>query len=332
VISTARITHATPAATYAHVPNRDWESDTQLPEPAVEAGCRDIARQLLEFDHGDLFRDLADVQRSFSHVIRLVPQNGFILFNGDEENLRSLLPVDWCPCVSVGKGENNDLRIERFSEDAEGARFRLRWRGALWAEVFSPMPGIYNARNAAIAMLATGLALNPDDPFCAVNADALANYQGVKRRQEVLGEYGHLVILEDFAHHPTAVAQVLRSLRARYPGYRLTACFEPRSNTAVTNRFQEPFTDALALADAVYLGPVHRSERYAPGERLDTQAMAAELNRRGSCSGEFADFSSLLEELIAATKTKTDRPRCVVFLTNGGFGGVQHEFASAMKP
>jgi len=281
----------------------------------------------LEFDHGDIFRDLADVQRSFSHVIRLTPQNGFILFNGDDANLRPLLPVDWCQCLSVGEGENNDLRIEKFYEDGEGARFRLRWRGALWAEISWSMSGMYNARNAAMAMLAAGLALKPDDPFCAVDGDALTNYRGVKRRQELLREDERLVVLEDFAHHPTAVAQVLTSLRARYPGHRLTVCFEPRSNTAATNAFQDRFTDSLALADAVYLAPVHRAERYAPGERLNTAHMAAELNERGPCSGAFEDFESLAEDLLRATKTKADRPHCVVFLTNGGFGGIQHRFA-----
>lgn len=289
---------------------------------------RILAINNLEFDHGDIFRDLADIQRSFSHVIRLVPQNGFILYNGDEENLRPLLPVKWCPCYSVGVGKRCDLRIEGFSEDPAGASFRLSWRGTVWDKVKWPLHGLYNARNAAIALLATGLAMKPEDPFCALDASKLAAYQGVKRRQECLREDDSLVVLEDFGHHPTAIAQVLESLRLRYPKHRLTACFEPRSNTAATNAFQDRFVDALALADAVYLGPVFRGERYADDVRLNTTAMAETLNQRGPCSGAFADFDSLLAELLEATRTKTDRPRCVVFFTNGGFGGIQHRFAS----
>ncbi|WP_309387130.1 UDP-N-acetylmuramate--L-alanine ligase [Cerasicoccus frondis] len=292
---------------------------------------RILAVNNLEFDHGDIFRDLADIQRSFSHVIRLVPRNGFILYNGDEENLRALLPVDWCACYSVGVGKGCDLRIENFSEDVNGASFTLRWRGTIWQKIQWPMHGLYNARNAAIALLAAGLAMKPDDPFCPLNVGVLANYQGVKRRQECLRSDEQLVVLEDFGHHPTAVAQVLESLRRRYPEHRITACFEPRSNTGATNVFQDRFTDALALADAVYLGPVFRGERYAEDRRLNTAAMADELNQRGVCSGAFADFDSLLAELFEATRTKNDRPRCVVFFSNGGFGGIHRRFADEMS-
>jgi len=288
---------------------------------------RILAINNLEFDHGDIFRDLADIQRSFSHVIRLVPRNGFIVYNGDEENLRPLLPVNWCPCFSVGVGKDCDLRIENFTEDPKGARFTLRWRGTLWDKISWPLHGLYNARNAAVALLSAGLALKPEDPFCALDAGKLATYQGVKRRQEILREDERIVALEDFAHHPTAVAGVLESLRRRYPEHRLTACFEPRSNTAATNAFQSRFVDALALADAVYLAPVFRGDRYGDDVRLNTAEMAEQLNARGPCSGAFADFDSLIDELLHATKTKTDKPRCVVFFTNGGFGGIQHRYA-----
>ncbi|WP_234043708.1 UDP-N-acetylmuramate--L-alanine ligase [Cerasicoccus arenae] len=292
---------------------------------------RILAVNNLEFDHGDIFRDLQDIQRSFSHVIRLVPQNGFILYNGDDENLAPLLPVNWCSCFSVGVGERCDLRIEGFTESPTGARFRLRWRGALWEEIAWPMHGLYNARNVAIALLAAGLAIKPEDPFCALSPGVLANYQGVKRRQENLCNETELVILEDFGHHPTAVAQVLESLRRRYPEHQLTACFEPRSNTGATNIFQDRFTDALALADAVYLGPVFRGERYAEDKRLNTSEMASRLNEKGICSAAFSDFDSLLAELLEATHSKTDKPRCVVFFSNGGFGGIQHTYAKSAK-
>lgn len=285
----------------------------------------------LEFDHGDIFRDLADIQRSFSHVIRLVPRNGFILYNGDDENLKSLVPVDWCPCYSVGVGKENDLRIELFKESNEGARFRLRWRGTIWAEVNYPLSGLYNARNTAMALLATGLAIKPEDPFCAVEVGTLAGYQGVKRRQESLYHDQQLTVLEDFAHHPTAVSQVLESLRSRFPKHRLIACFEPRSNTAATNTFQNRFTDALAHADMVFLGPVFRGERYADHVRLDTAGMAEELKQRGVRGQAFSDFDGLLSELHRATKPQSEPARCVVFFTNGGFGGIQHQFVDGKK-
>lgn len=281
----------------------------------------------LEFDHGDIFRDLADIQRSFQHVIRLVPRSGAILYNGDDPNLAPLLPVSWSQCFSVGTGANCDLRIERFAERAGAASFTLRWRGAVWGRVEWNQASLYNARNAAMALLAAGLAHKPEDPFCAIEPGLLRDFRGVKRRQERLLETEQLVVIEDFGHHPTAVADTLDSLRRAYPGHRLTACFEPRSNTACTKIFQAAFTDALARADACYLGPVHRAEKYADDERLDTSAMAAELKQRGPCSGAFASCEALLEELIHATQTKTDRSRCVIFFSNGSFGGIIKRYA-----
>ncbi|MEM9227337.1 MAG: Mur ligase family protein, partial [Verrucomicrobiota bacterium] len=275
----------------------------------------------LEFDHGDVFRDLEDVKRSFRHVIRLVPRSGYILYNADDPNLAELLPVEWTRCLSVGTSDQADLQLRDFSESIDGSSFSLCWPSGETTSIHTRLPGLYNARNIAKATLASGLALNPQRPE-AISLDALQQYQGVKRRQDILLNTPALVVIEDFGHHPTALRETLASLRARYPQHRLTACFEPRSNTACTAQFQEAFTEALALADACYLAPVYRAERYADDERLETEAMAANLTARGTCSGAFDSFDALIKELIHATETKRDRPRCVVVFSNGAFGGV----------
>ncbi|WOO39291.1 UDP-N-acetylmuramate--L-alanine ligase [Rubellicoccus peritrichatus] len=290
---------------------------------------RILALNNLEFDHGDIFRDLADILRSFSHVIRLVPRGGSIVYNGDDENLAKLLPVDWCQAYSVGIGEGCDLRIIDFAEDRKGASFVLRWRGTIWGKVKWDMSGLFNARNAAVAALSAGLVAKPDDPLCAIDLGLLSRFKGIKRRQEILLENEALTVIEDFGHHPTAIAGTLQSLRARYPDHRLTACFEPRSNTAATNVLESDFEKALGLADAVYLGPVHRAERYAEERRLNTNAMAARLNQQSVCSGAFKTNDDLVEELIHATRTKQDKPRCVVFFSNGAFGGVMPRYVDA---
>lgn len=287
---------------------------------------RVLALNNLEFDHGDIFRDLADISRSFSHVIRLVPSGGSIVYNGDDENLKALLPVDWCQSYAVGVGKHCDLQIVNFAEDRSGVSFTLRWRGTLWGKVSWDIPGLFNARNAAVAALSAGLIAKPDDPLCAIDLDLLSQFKGVKRRQELLLETSELTVIEDFGHHPTAITGTLQSLRSRYPDHRLTACFEPRSNTAATNLFEAEFEKALALADAVYLAPVHRAERYAIEKRLDTSAMAQRLNQQSVCSGAFKSNDDLVEELIHATKTKQDKPRCVVFFSNGAFGGVMPRY------
>ncbi len=281
---------------------------------------RTLVLNNLEFDHGDIFRDLEDILRSFRHVTRLVPGGGHILYNADDSNLLSLLPVDWTRCISVGTGDNAEARIENFSEDTHGSTYTLVWPDGTRTPITSALHGLYNARNTVMAALAAGLTLCPENPASALDLKGLATYQGVRRRQDIRLNRDDLVVIEDFGHHPTAIKGTLESLRARYPGWRLTACFEPRSNTACTNRFQREFTEALALADACYLAPVHRGERYGEAQ-LDTQGMASELTARGTCTAAFSSFDALVDELAEATLTKHDQPRCVVVFSNGAFGG-----------
>lgn len=269
----------------------------------------------LEFDHADIFRDLEDVQRTFQHFLRIIPGPGYALVNGDDANVAALLPADWTQVIRVGTGEGNDLRIEDFSDGAEGAGFDLVWKGTLWTRVKFSLHGLFNARNAAMASLAAALSSGAEDPT-GFDLSPLAAFTGVRRRQDVLyGENGWTVI-EDFAHHPTAVAGAIEALRAAYPDRRMTVCFEPRSNTAASSRFQDEFTDALSGADRVYLGAVHRAERMRPEERLDTTAMAAALAEARA----FDSNESLLAQL--QENISSEDGGLIVFFTNGSFDGL----------
>jgi len=282
----------------------------------------------LEFDHADIFRDLADVQRTFAHFTRLVPRTGWVILNGDDANLRALGPLAWTRVVRVGTGEGNDLRIAAFAEAAAGASFRLEWRGTPWAEVRWSLPGLFNARNASMAALATALALDLAPP-APLRLDTLAAFRGVRRRQEVRAHTPAVTVIEDFGHHPTALAETLRSLKARHPGARLTAVFEPRSNTARTRVLQGGFTRALALADEVYLGAVSRAEALGAEERFDAEAVAEQLDTQGVGAQWFADNRSLCDRLVADTLPGTDRPRVVVFFSNGSFDGIIDRYVAA---
>jgi UDP-N-acetylmuramate: L-alanyl-gamma-D-glutamyl-meso-diaminopimelate ligase len=286
----------------------------------------------LEFDHADIFRDLADVQRTFAHFTRIVPRNGWVVMNGDDANLAALGPMPWTRVVRVGTGPGNDARITGFSESPAGARFELSWKGRPWAEVRWPLAGLFNARNAAMAATAAGLALPgaEGDPR-RLRLDALAGFRGVRRRQEVLAGSELLTVIEDFGHHPTAIAETLRSLRGRFPGASLAAAFEPRSNTARTRALQDEFTAALGAADDVYLGPVSRAEKLGYGERFDTAAVAARLSAKGTAARDFPDSGALLAALAAATLPASGRPRVVIFFSNGSFDGIIAKYAALAK-
>ncbi len=282
----------------------------------------------LEFDHGDIFRDLEDISRSFSHLLRIVPSDGFVLRNGDDPNLLALPEAPWTSIISVGQGESNDLRIVDFEEDAGGSRFRLFWRGEDVQSVEWGMPGLFNARNLAMAFLSTVLsqAQEPDldDPFSSAALPDFSACQGVKRRQEILVDKESLVVLSDFGHHPTAIEGTLESLRARWPGRRMIACFEPRSNTAVTNVFQDRFADALSLADVALLGAVHRAEKIPADKRIDPGAMIKRIEEAGKQGRAFAQNCELADFLETQLD---DRPTLVVFFSNGSFDGVIDRFA-----
>ncbi len=291
----------------------------------------------LEFDHADIFRDLADVQRTFSHFLKLIPADGVVLVNGDDSNIAALLPVPWTHLIRVGMDGDNDLQISDFEQDSRGSAFSLRWRGQHWGRCQWQLHGIFNARNAAMAILAAAFAQNRPKfdsdalpgPFPVT---ALSTFKGVRRRQDRLHHSQALTLLEDFGHHPTAIAEMLKSLRLSYPEHRLVVCFEPRSNSARSSAFAVPFTEALAHADNVYLAPVHRAEALAESERLDTVTMAAQLTARGIPAAAFCDPEDLYQSLLATTQQATiEQPLLVVCFTNGALYGIPPRLAREIK-
>ncbi|AOS45521.1 UDP-N-acetylmuramate:L-alanyl-gamma-D-glutamyl-meso-diaminopimelate ligase [Lacunisphaera limnophila] len=280
----------------------------------------------LEFDHADIFRDLADVQRTFLHLARIVPRNGWIVINGDDDNLRALGAFPWTRVIKVGTGEGNDVRITAFAESPAGVTFTLVWRDEEPQVVRWNQPGLFNARNAAMAAVAAALALFPDDPT-QLKLDGLARFRGVKRRQELLVDTPRLKVIEDFGHHPTALAETITSLRARYPGLVLSAVFEPRSNTARTKVMQAGFTRALALADEVYIGAVSRAEKLKAEERFDVEAVLQHLEVQG-VHAYTAETNAALKEKLTATIRGAAQPQLVVFFTNGSFDGIIGTFVA----
>ncbi len=285
----------------------------------------------LEFEHADIFRDLDDVKRSFFHLTRVVPRNGWIVLNGDDANLAALGPLGWTRVVRVGTGADNDLRIADFAEGPDGARFSLVWKGAKWADIAWSQPGLFNARNAAMAACAAGLALFPDDP-ARLKLAGLARFRAVRRRQQLLVDTPALKVIEDFGHHPTAVAETLQSFRARYPGHVIHAAFEPRSNTSRRKVMQAAFLRALGFADEVYLGAVARANLLKPEERFDAEALIGHLETQGVHGHTAPTNAELLEILLRNTRAETLKPQLVVFFTNGSFDGIITGFVAATKP
>jgi UDP-N-acetylmuramate: L-alanyl-gamma-D-glutamyl-meso-diaminopimelate ligase len=274
----------------------------------------------------------------FIIVLRIVPANGFILRNGDDPNLLALPQASWTNLLSVGTGAGNDLTIQDFEEDASSSRFNLFWRGQKVTQISWQIPGLFNARNLSMAILASALIQqNRDkrelsvDLFNAVVSVDFSKCRGVKRRQEVLLDNQMVTILSDFAHHPTAIQGALVSLKARYPDRRIIACFEPRSNTAVTNIFQDQFADALSLADEALIGEVHRAERIPMDKRINPAEMVDFISQKSGVADAFPTNRELGQNLFQRLSQNQLTDTLVVFFSNGSFDGVIQDFVKQAK-
>ena len=263
----------------------------------------------VEFDHADIFADLAAIQKTFSHFIRLVPRNGLLLGNGDDPNLAPLLNVNFCPVKRFGLGEANavratNLRLGPTASEFEipSAKFRLN------------LTGEFNVRNAlAVVACAKHFGLSNKQIQSAFDT-----FKGIKRRMEVRGIAGGVTVIDDFGHHPTAIRETLRALRLKYPRDKIWAVFEPRSNTTRRNVFQSELAASFAQADGVVVSQVARLEQLAPDERLNPEKLMADIKASGKDAAYLPDVDSIVSHM----GTKVQPGDMVVVFSNGGFGGI----------
>ena len=277
----------------------------------------------VEFDHADIYKDLEAVETSFRRLVNLVPRRGRILAFDTGESITRSLARAFCPVERYGGGDEAGWRVVDL--DLEGDRTRWSvWRdGGLWAKLEFALAGEYNVWNAtAAAALAATYGISPD-----VVAAALASFKSVKRRLEVKAEVNGITIIDDFAHHPTAIAATLSALRARYPARRLWAILEPRSNTLRRNIFHEQLANSLAPADEVVIAGVYKSESIPEGERLDVERLAAELVSRGRRARVLADAAEIVR--VCSPEMRPDD--VIAILSNGGFGGIYERLPERLK-
>jgi UDP-N-acetylmuramate: L-alanyl-gamma-D-glutamyl-meso-diaminopimelate ligase len=275
----------------------------------------------LEFDHADIYPDLDAIRAQFRHLIASLPARGALIACGDDPNVRALLHEAQCPVIRYGLNNDNGVRVAGVQVGAEGTAFTTAHGGRVAAWTI-PLAGAFNALNAtAVIALLERLGYSPKSI-----QTALHSFKGVKRRQEVRGEAGGVTVLDDFAHHPTAVRLTIEAVRQRYPGRRLWAVFEPRSFTARTSRFQTEFAEAFRGADRVLLAAPFQSGYSAGQELLDTTAIAESLSALGVPAHACPDSQRVLDTLIGEC-----RPADVVLImSNGGFDNLHERLLTAL--
>jgi UDP-N-acetylmuramate: L-alanyl-gamma-D-glutamyl-meso-diaminopimelate ligase len=277
----------------------------------------------VEFDHADIYRDLDAVKTAFKRLVNLVPRRGRIIAYDANPNVDECLARSLSPVERYGFAESSHWRITGLVFEPERTRWSVLREGKPWGEFEFDLAGEYNVLNAtAAAALAATYGMETGSI-----AEALRTFRSVKRRLEVKAEVRGITIIDDFAHHPTAIAGTLKALRTRYPGRRLWTLLEPRSNTLRRNVFQQELVSSLALADQVILAGIFKSEAIPEAERLDLEAVVTELNQRGIPARQFPDAEAIVSA-IAAQLVPGD---VVAILSNGGFGGIYDKLPARLK-
>jgi UDP-N-acetylmuramate: L-alanyl-gamma-D-glutamyl-meso-diaminopimelate ligase len=278
----------------------------------------DLIITSLEYDHADIYPDFETYQLAFRRLVNLVPRSGRVVVWGDTADsgsaLRRSTEKAFCPVETYGFDATNDWVASEFTIDGDKMRFRVSHRGKLLGEFAMAALGRHNVLNALAAMvIAQGRGIGAD-----ILAKALATFRSVKRRMDVKGEVGGVLVVDDFAHHPTAVKATIEAARGRWPGRRLWAILEPRSNSMRRKVFQDALPQALALGDRVVLGGVFRAHQLGGENRLDPESVADSVRELGKEARVFPSSDAIAEHLAAEAKTGD----LLLIMSNGSFDGL----------
>jgi len=284
----------------------------------------------VEFDHADIYKDLDAVETAFKRLVNLIPRRGRIVaFDGvageatESASLERCLSKAFCPVERYGVGERSSWRVTNLRLEPGKTLWTVMHNGQAWADFEFPLAGEYNVWNAtAAAALSAGCGITKEEI-----AAALKTFKSVKRRLEVKAQVNGITIIDDFAHHPTAIAGTLKALRSRYLGAWVWAILEPRSNTLRRRVLQRDLARSLALADEVVVAAVFRSEAVPENERLELTALAAEIRKSGRAARLLADAN----EIVAAIAPEMRSGDVVAILSNGGFGGIYEKLPARLR-
>ena len=277
----------------------------------------------LEYDHADIFPDLAAIALQFRRLVNLVPRRGRILIWGESPELRETAAKAFCPLETFGLTPECHWYAGDILWQDSATEFRVVFRGSEVTRIRVPAAGRHNVLNALAAVaLAYGRGVE-----CEAIEQALATFEGVRKRMEIKGETRGVLVVEDFAHHPTAIRVTLEAARTRWPGRKIWAALEPRSNTMRRRIFQDVLPEALMIADAVLIGPVNRAQLLGEQERLSPEQIADSLLERGRPAKAFESADEIAEYLADNAQSGD----LVLVLSNGSFDGLSGKLLEKFK-
>jgi UDP-N-acetylmuramate: L-alanyl-gamma-D-glutamyl-meso-diaminopimelate ligase len=275
----------------------------------------------VEFDHADIYADFDAIRLAFRRFVRLVPRSGLLLVGADSPAACDLIAAAPSRVQTFGTRDDVDWQIHDFEAGERSTRFRVRRGGAPFGVFDVPLVGVHNVRNATAAIAVASEAGIDVERI----AEGLRTFAGVKRRLEIVGVAGGVTVYDDFAHHPTAVAETLAGLRASRPDARIWAVFEPRSASSCRSVFQDDFARAFAGADEIVVAPVFRST-LPESERLSIPQLVRDLHAHG----QSARAAESIDDIVATIVRERRTGDLVVLMSNGGFGGIHRTLVEAL--
>jgi len=276
----------------------------------------------VEFDHADIFADLAAIKASFAEFIGRIPPEGALVAHIEDPVVAELVQGARCPVIGYGTGTACEWRLTDLTAQGLASEFAVLHRGQLLGRCRLPMPGLHNGLNA-LAVIA--LLHHLGFAFPAL-VEGLAAFEGVKRRQQIRGVVRGVTVVDDFAHHPTAVRETLRALRLAWPDNRLLVVFEPRTNSSRRAVFQEDYAHVFGVADQVLIREHVPLDTLPLSAQFSSARLAADLRAQGISARAFADTDAILEALVPACASGD----VVVILSNGGFDGIHQRLLTLL--
>ncbi|HST21298.1 MAG TPA: Mur ligase family protein, partial [Blastocatellia bacterium] len=277
----------------------------------------------IEFDHADIYRDLDAVKFAFSRLINLIPDQGRLIAGFDSPIVRELQDRAFCPVESFGTEEGARWRAIDVDFTGEMTSFTVQVEGRDFERYRTPLAGMFNVRNC-LAVIAACQSIGLDRKAVV---EAMAEFKSVKRRMQIRGRIRGVTVIDDFAHHPTAVHETLVAARAKYPGHRIIAVFEPRSYTAQIKSFQQLFEDGLSQADVIIIAGLFHPERYTQDTAISPTEMIQHLRQ----NGRDAYFIPSPDEIVAHLAPRLKESDVVVVMSNGSFGGIHVKLLKALE-
>lgn len=283
---------------------------------------RHVILTSVEFDHADIYKDLGAVKEAFLRLMHLIPADGTLIAYAEDENISELLPQ--CPAQKkfTYGFKKGDYQAAVLESNEQRTLFQVTFQGHVLGDFSMGLTGNFNVMNAtAVVAMAHQLGF----PIKKVQ-ESLSSFEGVKRRQEILGEPGGVLLIEDFAHHPTAVRETVRAVQAKYSGRKVYSVFEPRSATSRRKVFQRDYVDAFSNCDEVLIAQAFDQSKIDSKDRFSVDELISDLQARKKSAGAFVNADAIVADL----KARARKGDVILIMSNGGFDGIYQKLMTAL--